>query len=90
MWSLLSNKMAWNLSGLTIILLFLNQSITISDPDYKTSISSKIVSAKADKVFSSAKLLSKTSDTKNNKLFIDRLKNIGPNIDPCGTPDIIF
>ena len=70
--------MAWNLSGLIIILLFLNQSITILDPDCKMSIKSKIVSAKD--VFSSAKLWSEP---------LDRLKNIGPNTDPWGTPDII-
>ena len=42
-WSLflLSNKMAWNLSGWTMILLFLNQSIAISDPDCKMPINSK-------------------------------------------------
>ena len=52
----LCDKMAWNLSGLTIILLFLNQSITISDPDCKMSINSKIVSAKADNELPSEKL----------------------------------
>ena len=63
-WSLflLSNKMAWNFSELTILLLFLNQSMTISDPDCNMSINSKIVS---DNVLSSAKLQSETSDTKN-------------------------
>ena len=39
--------MASNLSGLTIILLFLNQSMTILDSDCKISISSKLVLAKA-------------------------------------------
>ena len=82
--------MAWNLSGLPIILLFLNQSITISDPDCKMSISSKIVSTKADNVLPSAKLWSETSDTKKNRWFIDRLKNIGPNMKPWGTLDNIF
>ena len=70
--------------------LFLNQLITISDPDCKMSINSKVVSAKADIVLSSAKLWSETSDTKKNKSFIDRLKNIGANIDSWGTLDIIF
>ena len=64
--------MAWNLSGLTIILLFLNQSITISDPDCKTSINSKIVSANADNVLPPPKLWSETSDPK----IVDRLKNM--------------
>ena len=64
LWSLflLSNKRAWIFSRLTIILLFLNQSMTISDPDCNMSINSKIVS---DNVLSSAKLRSETSDTKN-------------------------
>ena len=48
--------MDWNLSGLTIILLLLNQSITISAHDGKMSMNSKIVSAKADNVLSSTKL----------------------------------
>ena len=39
--------MASNLSGLTIILLFLNQSMTILDSDCKMSISSKIILAEA-------------------------------------------
>ena len=87
---LLSNQMAWNSSGLTIILLFLNQSKTVSDPGCKMSINFKIVSAKADNVLSLAKLWSETSDTKRNKSFTDKLKNTGPNIEPRGTPDIIF
>ena len=41
---LFSNRMAWNLSGLTINLLFLNQSITIPDSDSKLSINSQILS----------------------------------------------
>ena len=52
----LSNKIAWNLPGFTIILLFLNQSITILGPDCKTSIDSKTVLAKTDNVLSSVKL----------------------------------
>ena len=56
--------------------------MTISDPAYKMSINSKINLAKADNILSSAKLRSKTSDTKKNKSFIDKLKNIGPNIEP--------
>ena len=57
-WSifLLSNKMTWNLSELTIILLFLNQSMTISDPDCNMLINSKIVSAKTDNILSSVEL----------------------------------
>ena len=91
-WSLFlfSNKMASNLSGLTIILLFLSQTITISGPDCKTSINSKIIWAKADNVLSSAILWREASDTKKNESFIVRLKNIGPNIDLWGTPDFIF
>ena len=54
------------------------------------SINSNIVSAKADNVLSLAKLWSEALDTRKNKSFIDRLKNIGPNIEPWGTPDIIF
>ena len=47
-WSLflLSNKMVWNLSGLTIILLFLNQSITISDSDCKGQLTLKLFQQK--------------------------------------------
>ena len=62
--------------------MFLNQSMTVSDPDYKMSINSKIVSAKAVNVLSSAKLRNETSNTKKKKSFIDTLKNIGPNIEP--------
>ena len=61
-WSLflLSNKMAGNLSALTIILLFLNQSMTISDPDCKMSINSKIVSSKADTLWVNGKSAKKS------------------------------
>ena len=70
--------------------MFLNQPINFSDPGCKMSINSKILSAETDNVLSSPKLWSETSETKNNESFIERLKNIDPNIEPRGTPDIIF
>ena len=47
---------AWNFSGLTIILLFLNQLIITSDLDCKVFFNSAIVFAEADKVLQSVYL----------------------------------
>ena len=84
-WSLflLSKKMAWNLS---MILLFLNQSTAISDPDCKMSINSK----KQIMCCHWQTCEARHRIQKKNKSFIYRLKNISPNIDPWGAPDIVF
>ena len=68
---------AWNFSGLTIILLFLNQLITTSDSDCKVFFNSARVFAMTDKDLSSAKLHIDAFETKNNKPFTEKLNRIG-------------
>ena len=50
----LSNITAWNLSGFTTILLFLNQSMTTSDLDSNILINLKTAVTNADRVLSSS------------------------------------
>ena len=45
------------------------------------------VSECADMVLSSAKFKRSASFIQKNKSFIKKLKSIGPNIEPWGTPD---
>ena len=61
---------AWNFSGLTIILSFLNQFIITSDSDYKVFFDSVTVFAASDKELSSAKLYYDALETKKNKSFM--------------------
>ena len=68
----------WNFSGLTIILLFLNQFIITSDSDCKVFFNSVTDFAEADKELSSAELYIDALETKRNKSFIEKLNRIGP------------
>lgn len=51
---------------------------------------SDVDDAHALKVLSSAKLWTTETVLKKNKLFIEMLKESGPRIKPCGTPEMIF
>ena len=86
---LLSNKIAWNLSGLTIMLLSLNQFMAQLLSDSKMLTRFFTVLAKLDKVLSSAKLWTDTLHRKKKKSLKKILNKIGPTIEPCGTPDFI-
>ena len=65
-------------SGLTIILLLLNQLTTTSDSDCEVFSNSAAVFEMADKELSSAKLYIDAIETKKNKSFIGKLNRIGP------------
>ena len=69
---------AWNFSGLTIILLFLNQLITTPNSDRKVVFNSLTFFAMADKGLSSLKLYIYALETKKNKSYIKKLNRIGP------------
>ena len=75
------NMIAWNFYGFTIILLFLNQLIAISDSECKVFFNSVIVFAMAD-ILLSAKLYIDALETKKNNSFIDKLNRIGPVMEP--------
>ena len=72
----------WNFSGLTIILLFLNQFIIISNSDWKVFFNSVTVFAAADEKLSSGKLYTDALETMKNKPLIKKLNRIGPVMKP--------
>ena len=80
---------AWNFYGLTIILLFLDQLITISDLDCKVFFDSARVFAMSDKELSSAKFYIDALVAKENTSFIEKLSRIGLVMEPSGIPEII-
>ena len=59
-----------------------------SDSDSNILINLETVVTNADRALSSAKLKRDARAIKK-RLFIDRLKRIGPKMDPCGTPETI-
>ena len=69
---------AWNFSGLPMILLFLNQFIITSNSDCKVFLNAVTVFAAADKELSSAKLYIDELETKKIKSFIEKLNTVGP------------
>ena len=81
---------AWDFSGLTIILLFLNRFIITSDSDCKVFFNSVTGFAAADKELSLAKFCIDALETKKNKSFMEKLNRIGRVMESCGTPEIIF
>ena len=85
----LSNEIAWNLSGLTVILLSLNQFMAQLLSDSKMLTRFFTVLAKLDKVLSSAKLWTDTLHRKKKKSLKKILNKTGPTIEPCGTPDFV-
>ena len=81
--------MMWNLSGLTMISFFVNQSKAILLSNSNVSINLETVSPQADRVLSSEKLCIEAISMKKNKSSIERVNKIGPNIEPSGTPEMI-
>ena len=73
---------AWNLSGLAIMLSFLNQSTADSD-----SFSS--VRRRPFRFLQVTKLCESDFVSHKSKSFIKMLNRIGPSIEPCGTPKSI-
>ena len=74
--------MAWNLSGLIIILFLVNQSIAILLFGSNMSINLDT----ANRVLSSPKLCKGTISMGINKSLIERLNKTGQSIvEPCGT-----
>ena len=76
----LSRKMTWGLSGLIIISVFRDQSITMLLSDSDVWINFKIVSPQADRVLSSEKLFTEAISMKKNKSLIERLNKMGLSI----------
>ena len=76
----LSRKMTWGLSGLIIISIFRDQSITMLLSDSDVWINFKIVSPQADRVLSSEKLFTEAISMKKNKSLIERLNKMGLSI----------
>ena len=76
----LSRKMTWGLSGLIIISVFRDQSITMLLSDSDVWINFKIVSPQADRVLSSEKLFTEAISKKKNKSLIERLNKMGLSI----------
>ena len=85
----LSRKMTWGLSGLIIISVFRDQSITMLLSDSDVWINFKIVSPQADRVLSSEKLLTEAISMKKNKSLIERLNKLGLSIELVGKSKII-
>ena len=80
---LFSSNMAWNFYGFTIILFWLNQSTAVSDSFSKVCMRLLMFLDAVEMALSSAKL--KSSDIFNvaSKSLRNKLKRIGPKIDPC-------
>ena len=76
----LSRKMTWGLSGLIIISVSRDQSITMLLSDSDVWINFKIVSPQADRVLSSEKLFTEAISKKKNKSLIERLNKMGLSI----------
>ena len=75
-----------NLFGFAIILFVLNQFISVFHSFRNISKSSVKSLLPTYTELSSGKFASSASSIKKNKLFIQRLKRIGPKIDHWGTP----
>ena len=54
--------------------------------DCNSSVKSPTVEEKEYKPLSSAKLWADAIKIQKKKLLKNRLNNVGPNVDPCGTP----
>ena len=80
---------AWNVSGLAIMLLFLNQSIPNSDSFSSVWRRSFRFLQVTVMVLSFAKLYKSDFVSHKNKSVTKMLNRIGPTIDPCGTPESI-
>ena len=81
------NTIVWNLSGFTIILLFLKHFTADSDSSFKIFKRSPVLFASAEIVLSYAKLYNCDFLKPVGRSLRNILKNIGPNTEPCGTHD---
>ena len=81
----LVSTVALNLSGFAIMSLFFIYSMALLVVTSGLFIRPWIVSSTAVLVLSSAKLC-KSEPSKKNMSFMNMLSDIGPSIDPCGTP----
>ena len=88
--SFLFRIIAWNLSEFTTISFSLNHPTESSPSASKIFIRSANWSQTAVIVLSSAKLCKSVFFKHKNKSLRNILNNIGPSIEPCGTPDRIF
>ena len=82
---LLSVITAWDLSGFTIMQLFVNHFIAHSDASSDFSINSCKSLEKTEMVLSLAKLWKSAVLNQRDRSLIKMLKRIGPNMEPCGT-----
>ena len=85
----LVSTVALNLSGFAIMSLFFIHSMALLVVTSGLFIRPWIVSSTAVLVLSSAKLC-KSEPSKKNMLLMNMLSDIGPSIDPCGTPGRIY
>ena len=78
----------WNFSGLTIILVLLNQSIAFSE-SFSKVVSSACFSFEIEEiVLSSAKLYISEFSSVVSRSFRNMLNKIAPKMEPCGTTEI--
>ena len=84
---LLSIIIDWDLPGFTIMQLFVNHFIVHSDASSNLLINSCKSLEKAEMVLSSSKLCKSAVLNQRNRSLIKMLKRIGPNMEPCDTPE---
>ena len=86
----LSSTMAWHLSGFTIILFSWNHLLaTLHQSDFNVCFKLSIVFAILLKLLSFAKLWTDAIKINNEKSSENRLNEVGPAIEPWGTPYIL-
>ena len=78
-----------NLSGLIIILFWENHLNAFWDSVVRISNSNVRDFANDDNILSSAKLCTDAFLMEKEKSFLNALDNIGPTIEPCGTPEVV-
>ena len=84
-----NNIIAWNLSGLAIVILYLNRSTADSNSFSSVWRRSFKLFEVTEMVLSSAKFCKSDSASHKNKSFIKILNRIGPITGPCGTPESV-
>ena len=86
-WFFLSVIIAWNFYGLTIMELSLTHCVAMFPSFSNTEIMPFSELETQDIVLSSAKLCRSELLIYIKRSFMNKLKRIGPIIEPCGTPD---